>query len=249
MIETSLTDRCAPLFSKGESPLSRFAILAASLIAASLVRETMAQPAAPVRVPLVRVVDLDVGERRSVELADGTTADVKLIAVDEVRDSIRDAVRRAQVKLELNGRPIELTSATYHLPTNVGSVQIDCPITRGYLTNTTEDHWGLVKAARLRLWPAGSSWVAPGTFVYPVRQRWFASATQMANEPTYVDGFEQPSRRRIYYHSGLDIGGAEGLVDVIAAVAGKVISSGKDVFDRVRRHAGQAPVRRGLCAR
>jgi murein DD-endopeptidase MepM/ murein hydrolase activator NlpD len=70
----------------------------------------------------------------------------------------------------------------------------------------------------------------PGTFVYPVRQRWFASATQMANEPTYVDGFEQPSQRRIYYHSGLDIGGAEGLVDVVAAVAGKVVSSGKSAL-------------------
>ncbi len=26
----------------------------------------------------------------------------------------------------------------------------------------------------------------------------------MANEPTFVDGIESPSRRRIYYHSGLD---------------------------------------------
>jgi murein DD-endopeptidase MepM/ murein hydrolase activator NlpD len=189
--------------------------------------EAFAQPPAPMRVPVVRVVDLDLGERRSVKLADGTTADVKLVAVDEARDSVRGAVRRAEVRLELNGRPIELTSATYHLPTRVGPVQIDCPITRGYMTNTTENHWGLVKTARLRLWPAGSSWVAPGTFVYPVRQRWFATATQMANEPTYVDGNEEPTRRRVYYHSGLDIGGAEGLVDVVAAVAGRVVSSGK----------------------
>lgn len=178
------------------------------------------------RDPLHRVVDLDIGESRSVELRGGGKADVKLVALDEHRDPIRDAVRLAVVKVEVNGRPIELTSATYHLPRVVGGVQVDCPITRGYATNTTEDHWGLTKAARIRLWPAGSPWVEPGTFLYPVRQRWFASATQMANEPTYVDGVEQPARRKIYYHSGLDIGGAEGLVDVIAATPGLVVSAG-----------------------
>jgi Peptidase family M23/PKD domain len=185
-----------------------------------------AGPPAPTRVPRVRVVDLDLGESRQVDLGDGTKAHVKLMAVDEVRDTIRDAVRRALVKLEVNGQAIELVSATYHLPQTVAGVQVDCPITSGYLTNTNNDHWGLTKAARIRVWPAGSPWLEPGTFVYPVRQRWFASATQMANEPTFVDGIESPSQRKIYYHSGLDIGGAEGLVDVIAATAGLVVSVG-----------------------
>jgi murein DD-endopeptidase MepM/ murein hydrolase activator NlpD len=45
-----------------------------------------------------------------------------------------------------------------------------------------------------------------------------------------VDGVEDPSRRRIYYHSGLDIGGAEGLVDVIAATPGLVVSAGKSTL-------------------
>ena len=184
-------------------------------------------PPVPTRAARLRVLDLDLGESQQVDLADGINAHVKLLAIDEVRDTIRDAVRRAVVKVEVNGQVIELISATYHLPQTVGGVQVDCPITRGYLTNTHLDHWGLTKAARLRVWPAGSPWIEPGTFVYPVRQRWFASATQMANEPTFADGFEEPARRKIYYHSGLDVGGAEGLVDVIAATAGLVVSVGK----------------------
>ncbi len=180
------------------------------------------------RTPRLRTVDLDVGESVRVQLWDSTTAQVKLLALDEVRDPIRSAVRQARVKLDINGQPIELTSATYHLPATVAGVQVDCPITRGCRTNTTLDHWGLVKAARLRLWPAGSTWLEPGTFAYPARQRWFATATQMANEPTYVDEFERPSTRAIYYHSGLDIGGAEGMVDVIAATAGLIASAGRD---------------------
>ncbi len=189
-----------------------------------------AGPPAPTRIPRVRVADLDVGESQAIQLCDGTTARVKLLALEESRDPIRDAVRQAIVKAEVNGQAIDLTSATYHLPSMVGGVQVDCPITRGYRSNTTEDHWGLTKAARLRLWPSGSPWIEPGTFVYPVRQRWFASLTQMANEPTFVDGFEPPLSRKIYYHSGLDIGGAEGLVNVIAATDGLVVSAGKAVL-------------------
>jgi len=206
--------------------MSRHSIVACLALLLSLDAEA-AGPPAPTRTPLVRTLDLDVGESRALKLCDGTTVQVKLLGLDEIRDTIRSAVRRAQVRVEVNGQPIDLTSATYHLPKTVAGIQVDCPITRGYLTNTTLDHWGLVKAARLRFWPAGSPWVEPGTFVYPVRQRWFASATQMANEPTYVDEIERPSARRIYYHSGLDIGGAEGLVDVVAATAGLVVSAGK----------------------
>ena len=97
----------------------------------------------PSREPLHRVVDLDIGESRQVELRGGAKVQVKLLALEESRDSIRDAVRRAVVKVEVDGQAVELTSATYHLPRTVAGVQIDCPITRGYMTNTDQDHWGL----------------------------------------------------------------------------------------------------------
>jgi hypothetical protein len=54
--------------------------------------------------------------------------------------------------------------------------------------------------------------------------------TQMANEPVYVDGGEQPGAKKIYYHYGLDIGGAEGMVEVVAATAGLVVSSALEVL-------------------
>ena len=66
--------------------------------------------------------------------------------------------------------------------------------------------------------------------MYPARQRWFPTATQMSNEPTYVDGGENPAQKKIYYHSGLDIGGAEGLIDIVAATDGLVVSSGLDAM-------------------
>src|SRR5690606_28436331 len=133
-----------------------------------------------------------------------------------------------RVVVEVNGEQKELISGTYNLPVAIGEFQMDCPITRGYLSNAGNDAWGLRKDVRLRVWPANFPWIRPHEFVYPVRQQWFASMTQMANEPVYVDGGDIPGKRKIYYHSGLDIGGAEGMVDVIAATDGVVQSSGTD---------------------
>ena len=148
--------------------------------------------------------------------------------MEEERDSRALGHPPGPREVEVNGRTTTLVSANYRLPVTVGGVQIDCPVTRGYYQNCDpfEDSWGLDKDARLRLWPAGSPWAAPGTFVYPIKQRWFASATQMANEPSFVDGGDAPAGRPIYYHSGLDIGGCEGLVDVVSACDGLVVSAG-----------------------
>jgi murein DD-endopeptidase MepM/ murein hydrolase activator NlpD len=130
--------------------------------------------------------------------------------------------------IEVNGKAAELVSGNYRLPQTVGGVQVDCPATKGLYENRDpwEDSWGLEKAARLRLWPAGSPWIEPGTFVYPIKQRWFASATQMGNEPSWVDGGDAPTGRKIYYHSGLDIGGCETLAEVVSACDGLVVSAG-----------------------
>jgi murein DD-endopeptidase MepM/ murein hydrolase activator NlpD len=187
-----------------------------------------AGPPEPTRTPILRVVDLDTGESAQVRLSDGKTATVKLLGVEETRDAIRNAVRRARVKLEVNGQPVTLSAGNYNLPTTVAGVQIDCSITSGCLSNSTQNAWGLAKTARFRLWPEGSPWIELGTFVYPVKQRWFASGTQMANEPCYVDGEELAKNTRVYYHNALDIGGAEGMTDVVAAAAGLVVVAGKE---------------------
>jgi hypothetical protein len=179
---------------------------------------------------LVRVVDLDVGETQEVTLCNGKKVSVKLAGLNETRDSVRSAVRRAEVAVEVDGRSAKLVAGNYNLPTRLGEVQIDCSMTSGMYTNTNSDSWGLDKSARLRLWPADSPLIEPDTFLYPVKQRWFASGTQMTNEPSFIDGIESPAVRKIYYHSGEDIGGSEGLVEVVAATDALVVSVGLTVL-------------------
>jgi murein DD-endopeptidase MepM/ murein hydrolase activator NlpD len=180
------------------------------------------------RQPSFATVDLDRNESRKVQLADGTWAHVEILDVEETRDSLRSAVRLARVRVKINGSTMALESGNYRLPVTVAGVQIDCPATRGLYRNHDpfEDSWGLDRDVRLRLWPEKSPWMSPGTFVYPARQRWFAGPTQIGNEPSFVDGGDRPpAARPIYYHSGNDIGGCEGMVDVVSACDGLVVSA------------------------
>ena len=191
--------------------------------------------------PLLRTVDLQIGESAQVELCDGSQATVKLIDLQETRDEVCFAVRRAAVTVEVNGQRVTLVSASYHLPRVIGNVQIDCPITKGYTENGSPNFWGLDKDVRLRLWPVGSPLLRPETFTYPVKQKWFATDTQMANDPVYVDGHERAGKRKIYYHSGLDIGASEGLVEVVAATNALVISAGDVVLKDHKRDTPVSP--------
>jgi murein DD-endopeptidase MepM/ murein hydrolase activator NlpD len=188
--------------------------------------------------PLFRTLDIDVGTTEQVQFLDGKRATVKLLSTGETRDKARSAIREARAEVEINGSRATLSCGNYRPPVTLGGVQVDCTVTKAYYQNTDQDRWGLEKDARLRLWPPGSPLMPPGSMVYPVRQRWFASRTQMANEPTYVDEGERITSAKIYYHAGLDIGGAEGLVDVLAATDGLVVGLGTAVIEKEKDNAG-----------
>lgn len=174
-------------------------------------------------------VDLSIGEEAKVELGDGSTAAVKLLGTEHAAYGSSPIVREARVTVEVNGERAVLVCGRYRLPVRAGGVQIDCPVTAGYVRTSKYDVWGLEKDARLRLWPGSSRWIGPW-FAYPVRQRWFATDTQMANEPCYVN---EPERfeGKIYYHFGLDIGGMEGKAEVVSATDGLVVAAGRDSLD------------------
>lgn len=206
-----------PLWHRAASVAAGRWIFAVALLGFST---AMAQEDAKID-PLVRVVDLDAGETQSVELSNGQWVEVKLLKVTPQRDQVMGALRQVTVDVEVDGQAQSLVCGLYRLPVAVGKVQIDCPVTADYNRDSHIDHWGIAKDARLRLWAAGSPWVRPGTFVYPVGQAWFASQTWFSNEAVS----ERPDGK-FYYHSGLDIGGAENLVPVLAATDGEVVAVG-----------------------
>ena len=181
--------------------------------------------------PIRVVAELNIGESHDIKLSNGDIVKLKLLQVDIVRDSLRNAIRAAYVKVSVDGTEIGLSSANYNLPVIVGKVQIDCPVIKSYYSNSNQDSWQLHKDVRLRLWPKGSPYIGPGTFVYPVKQEWLAGMSQSGNEPCYVDWGENPANKKIYYHSGHDIGGAEGMDEIVSATDGLVISANKNTLE------------------
>ena len=181
----------------------------------------------PVRV----VAELNIGESQDIELSNGETVILKLLQVNVVRDSLLNAIRSAYVKVSIDGKEITFNVGNYNLPVTVGKVQIDCPVVKNYYTNTNHEWWRLEKDARFRLWPEGSPYITPGTFVYPVKQEWLAGMSQSGNEPTYLGWGENLAKKKIYYHAGHDIGGAEGLDEILSATDGMVVSANGDTLE------------------
>jgi murein DD-endopeptidase MepM/ murein hydrolase activator NlpD len=200
-------------------------LLLAALSGAGLGAADARSAAAPVQTSLVRTVDLDLGETQSVTLSNGSTAVVKLLQVDVTREPVTRMLEDLTVSLEVNGERVTLRCGNYQLPVQAGGVQVDTTAVAPLTGDSNFDWWKLKKAARVRLWPANSPWIEPGTFLYPIKQRWFGSTTWFSNEPV--------SRRpgpngKVYYHAGMDIGAAEGLAEVVAATDGVLVSVGTE---------------------
>ncbi|MEW6237410.1 MAG: PKD domain-containing protein [Candidatus Omnitrophota bacterium] len=176
-------------------------------------------------------VDMAVGEIYFYHWKTPAEKRIKVVSYKETRDEFRNAVRQAEVLVEVDGVQETIPVAQYSMPKIVNGVKLDAPITKGYLDNSgSPEIWDLApgKDVRLRVWDSDQSLLEPGTFCYPVKQRWFASETQMANEPTFVDGGEDPRRKDIYYHYALDFGGYDLLVPIVAATDGEIVSVAGD---------------------
>ena len=188
--------------------------------------------------PLRTVVDMSVHESREVALWNGQTVNVRVLDLLETRDELRGAIRVARVRIAVDGNSTELESGNYNLPLILGDIRVDCPVTKGFYEKTNQDRWGLAgKDVRLRFWPAKGPLLEPDTFAYPVRQRWFASDSQMTNEPVFVDGPEPTIGARegeVYYHSGLDFDGAEGQEEILSASGGLVISADGQTLSHIK---------------
>ena len=176
--------------------------------------------------PIRTVIDINIGEKRKVLLSNGEQISLELLALDSHRDPLCSSIRSASALVRVDKDTVTLGVANYNLPVAVGQVRIDCPVTRDFYHKSLKNWWALENDARLRLWPIDSPFISPGTFAYPICQRWLASKSQMCSEPTFVDGGENPLLEDCAYHAPLDFGGAEGLDQVLSAVAGLVIIAG-----------------------
>lgn len=174
------------------------------------------QQAARVQYSSQQFVYLDPGESRAVALEDGTQKQIRLVSVREFKDKVIHLVRRAIVRLEVDGQPLELVCAPYVLPTVTNGLRIQVDTTSAWLE--------LPKRVQLSVWDARQPVVDAFRFGFPLPDyRLFSHGMQAYNEPVHLghrDG--DPEGQRFYHNYGVDFAGFEGRQKVVSCIDGIV---------------------------
>lgn len=178
------------------------------------------------------VFDLNIGESVDVYLGDDSARRLTLVSVDEPRCTVRGVIRSPAVTVAVDGERAAVPAALYHMPQLVNGIRLGCAVTHGVAEAVKQysDVYALDRDARIRCWPATGPLFGPEPLVYPARQRWLATMTQMANERCYVNACELVSVKPgdyVYHHFGLDIGGYDRAVPIVAARGGQVVLRGE----------------------
>ncbi|MBP7933160.1 MAG: peptidoglycan DD-metalloendopeptidase family protein [Phycisphaerae bacterium] len=180
-----------------------------------------------------QIVELDLNEPFTFKLRSGAERTLRILAIREHRDSVVNLMRRAEVRAEIDGRPLDLVCMPYVMPTEVAGLRVQVDSTSG---------WGnTAKTARLSIWDAADPIVNTRHFRYPLRHHHlFSHGTQCYNEPVHLGlGDDDPGGNHFYHDYGFDTAGFEGRDEVISATDGQIVlfwPSREDLCSVVVRH-------------
>ena len=163
------------------------------------------------------IVGLDPGEAFQWQGSGGKTHDIRLVRVEERRDSVVKLVREADVFLEIDGEPVELLCAPYVMPMAWDDLRIQADITSGMVE-------ALPKQVSLSLWSADDPIVDTEAFRFPLsNHRFLSHDLQAYGEVVWLGMYDGDPRGVIGRHSyGIDLSGYENGVEVVAVADGVV---------------------------
>jgi len=173
--------------------------------------------AARIKYSTQRFVYLDPGESCAFRLKDGTEKRFSLVSVKEYEDSVIHLARRADVKIEIDGKPIELTCAPYCFPTEVEGVRIQADTTSAWLN--------IPKRVQFSLWDASEPVVDTNLFCFPLPgYRLFSHGVQAYNEPVHLGHRDGDPVGQCFYHNyGVDLAGYECRQKVLSCIDGTAV--------------------------
>ena len=165
-----------------------------------------------------QIIGLDINETFTFKLKNGAERVIRLVSVQEHRDSVVDLIRRADIRVEIGGRPLDLVCAPYVMPTQSAGVRIQADTTTGWVE--------MPKRVQFSVWDATDPIVDTKRFGFPIRSyRLFSQGTQAYNEPVHLGhGDGDPAGQRFYHNYGFDLAGYEGGEEIVSAIDGEVIS-------------------------
>lgn len=165
-----------------------------------------------------RIVCLNLSESHRFTLRDGSARTIRLVSATERRDRVNNLVRRADVRAEIDGRPLDLVCGPYVMPTEIAGLRIQADITTGWNRKPP-------KRVQFSLWDAADPIVDTTRFVFPVRNfRLFSQGIQAYLEPVHLGrGDGDPARGGGYHDYGFDLAGYEGGEEIVSATDGVVL--------------------------
>jgi hypothetical protein len=179
--------------------------------------EMTSDRAAKIKYSTQRFVYLDPGETCTFRLKDGTEKRLTLVSVKEYEDPVIHLARRANVKIEIDGKQVELTCTPYVMPTQVEGLRIQADTTSAWLK--------IPKRIQFSLWDASDPIVDTNLFCFPLPgYRLFSHGMQAYNEPVHLgDRDGDPQGQRFYHNYGVDLAGYEGRQKVLSCFSGVVV--------------------------
>lgn len=164
-----------------------------------------------------QIVGLNVNETCTFKLKSGAQRAIRLASVREHRDSVINLIRQADVRVEIDGRPLDLVCAPYVLPTEIAGLRLQVDTTSGWAK--------MAKQIQISIWDATEPVVDTKLFGFPLRNfRLFSQGTQAYNEPVHLgEGDGDPTGQRFHHDYGFDMAGFEGREQVVSATAGRVV--------------------------
>ncbi|MCX6906507.1 MAG: PKD domain-containing protein [Verrucomicrobia bacterium] len=165
-----------------------------------------------------RIVCLNPGESHRFTLGNGSTRTIRLVSAEDHRDRVNNLVRRADVRVAIDGRPLELVCGPYVMPTETAGLRIQADITTGWNRKPP-------KRVQFSLWDAADPIVDTTRFVFPIRNfRLFSQGMQAYLEPLHLGrGDGDPAGLRGYHDYGFDMAGYEGGEEIVSATDGVVL--------------------------
>jgi hypothetical protein len=175
--------------------------------------------AAKIKYSTQRFVYLDPGQSCTFRLKDGTEKRITLISVKEYEDPVIHLIRRADVKVEIDGRPVGLTCAPYVMPTVTEGLRIQVDTTSAWLD--------IPRRVQFSLWDASNPIVDTNLFCFLLAgYLLFSHGMQAYNEPVHLgDRDGDPQGQRFYHNYGVDMAGYEGRQKVLSCISGTVVQT------------------------
>jgi hypothetical protein len=175
-----------------------------------------ADEAARIQYSNQRFIYLDPGESAGFRLQDGRERQIRLLSVREFKDTVINLTRRAEVRVEIDGQPLDLSCAPYVMPTKSAGLRIQADTTTAWLA--------MSKRVQFSVWDASEPIVDTNRFGFPLSgYRLFSHGLQAYNEPVHLgDRDGDPVGQRFHHNYGVDLAGYEGRQKVLSCIDGVV---------------------------